>query len=216
MKRSGMLAAAYTLFDELVWIAALNGLLMLFTLLGGVVFGLAPSTVAASALVRKRHSGEHVRMFPEFWGHFRREFVRANTIGVPVLIALVALGLSWHYFTVGADVASAVISGVALVVFIVAVGIVAIAVPLYCNYEIPASRVIPSAVAFALTNPLLLLLALLVIAAGIGVTFILPGLLPFFTFGSISYLTTRLSLDFFVRNEKRLAEAAPTIPSAAR
>ena len=203
-----MLAAAYNLFDELVWIAALNGLILLHSVLGGLLLGVGPSLVAASTLVRKRQSGEQVRMFRDFWNEYRSEFTRVNAIALPTTLALGALALSWNYFATGNDLVSNVLSVIAAVVLVVAIGITSIAVPLSSHYDIPARRVIPAALAIALSSPLLLILSLAIIAAAVTLTYTLPGLLPFFTFGAVSYVTTRLALDFFNRNEKRLAAAS--------
>jgi hypothetical protein len=74
VNRGNVAAVACHAFDELVWITDLNAVWLLFTLLGGVVFGLAPAAVAASTLVRKRFSGEKVRLLAEFCTVYRREF----------------------------------------------------------------------------------------------------------------------------------------------
>ncbi|MEQ4567708.1 YesL family protein [Paenarthrobacter sp. CAP02] len=62
MASGGFSFKAYSLFDTLVWIACLNVLWIIFTVLGGVVFGFGPSTAAAQLLVRDK-----VRGVPHHW-----------------------------------------------------------------------------------------------------------------------------------------------------
>ena len=195
----------YSMFDALTWIALLNLGMILFTLLGGVVLGWAPASVAASSLVRKRARGESFSFFPTFWRDYRAEFVRANLLLQPFALVLVALLFSWQFFAAGSDVLSAVIAPICLVVGAVVVIVGSVLVPLVNHYEVPGRTAVASAVTFTLANPLLLLANAAAVTGVLAVTWFLPGLVPLFTFGLLSYVTTRLALDFFVRNDQRLS-----------
>jgi uncharacterized membrane protein YesL len=202
--RPGTLAArAWELVDVLTWIAALNLCFLVFSLLGGIIFGVAPSAVAASTLVRRRADGDIVRPITHFWPVYKAEFGRANLLLIPVGLVVLALGFSSLYFNAGTDSLSAVLSGVAVVLLAFSVAVIALLVPLYCSYDLPLPRYLPAAVRLSLANPLMMVLNLAVIVGVLAFTWILPGILPFFTVGLLSYLGTRLSLDFINRNEKR-------------
>lgn len=205
MRPGSRAAMAWEVFDVLAWIALLNLAWIAFTLLGGIVLGFAPSTVAASALVRRRVRGDVVRPLTAFWGVFRAEFLRANALLLPVAAGMAALLFSWQYFGRGADALSGILSVLALVLLPLGVAVAAVLVPLYCSYELPLRRYLPTALAFTLANPLLLVLTLVTIAGVAALSWFLPGVLPFFTVGLFSYLSTRLSLDFIDRNEHRVA-----------
>ena len=207
--RPGTLAArAWDIVDVLTWIAALNLAFWFFTLLGGIVFGVAPSAVAASTLVRRRSNGDIVRPLTAFWAVYKAEFFRANALLLPVGLALAALGYSCLYFQGGTDPLSGVLAGLAVVLLAFSVAAAAVLVPLYCSYDLPLGSYLPAAVRLSLANPLMVVLNLAVIAGVLAVTWVLPGILPFFTVGLLSYLGTRLTVDFINRNEKRrLADA---------
>lgn len=205
MRPGSRAAMAWEVFDVLAWIALLNLAWIAFTLLGGIVLGFAPSTVAASALVRRRVRGDVVRPLTAFWGVFRAEFLRANALLLPVAAGMAALLFSWQYFGRGADALSGILSVLALVLLPLGVAVAAVLVPLYCSYELPLRRYLPTALAFTLANPLLLVLTFVTIAGVAALSWFLPGVLPFFTVGLFSYLSTRLSLDFIDRNEHRVA-----------
>lgn len=215
MRPGSLVARAWEFFDALTWIALLNLAWIAFTLLGGVVFGFAPSTVAASALVRRRVRGDLVRPLTAFWGVYRAEFFRANVLLMPVAFGMAALLFSWQYFERGPDALAGILAGLALVLLGLCAAVGAVLVPLYCSYELPLHRYLPSAVAFTVANPLLLVLVLATVSGVLVLSWYLPGIVPFFTVGLLSYLSTRLSLDFIDRNENRLAASTRSPASLA-
>lgn len=200
-----MAARAYDFFDALTWIALLNVAFIGFTLLGGVVFGFGPSLVAGSTVVRRRVKGEAFQLFPGFWRAWKAELFRANALLLPAALVLAALLSSWQFFRTGQDGLSAVLAPATLVVAAICTIVVSVLVPLVTHYEIGLAAAVPAAVTLTLANPLLLILNGLILAGTALATAQLPGLLPFFSFGLAIYLTTRVALDFFVRNEIRLA-----------
>jgi len=208
MRPGSVSEKAWELFDALMWIAALNFAWLVFTLLGGVLLGFAPSTVAASTLVRRRTRGDVVHPLTAFWAVYRAEFVRANALLLPVALAMASLLFSLQFFVRGGDALSVVLAALAIVLLAFCAAASAVLVPLYCNYELPVRRYVPAAVSFTLANPLLLVLSLATVAGVLAVSWALPGIVPFFTVGLLSYFSTRLSLDFFDRNEKRRAASA--------
>lgn len=74
--------------------AYLNILWVLFTLLGAVVLGAIPSTVALFAIARKTAMGEEdIPVFKIFWSTYRTEFMRSNGLG----FIIIAIGLIWYF-----------------------------------------------------------------------------------------------------------------------
>ena len=69
-----------------IWIlkvAYLNLLWIGFSILGGVVFGLFPSTGAMYSITKKWINKEHVgRMHKEFWKVYKNEFFKLNQFGL--------------------------------------------------------------------------------------------------------------------------------------
>lgn len=70
-----MTDALYAGCEAVVKIAWLNGLWLLFTLLGGVLFGWAPSTAAMCAVIRKWLMGhKDVPVFALFLDTYKKSF----------------------------------------------------------------------------------------------------------------------------------------------
>lgn len=77
------------LFRLLEWpirLALLNLLWLAGVLAGLVIGGLAPATLAVSALLRNYLTGEPVQLWQDFWRHWRTALVRSQLpLGLPIL-----------------------------------------------------------------------------------------------------------------------------------
>jgi uncharacterized membrane protein YesL len=94
MERNRLLTGIYNLCKWITHFAYMNILWVLFTLLGGVVFGIIPSTVAMFAIARKTAMGEEdIPVFKTYWGTYRSEFLRSNLLG----LILTVMGLVWYF-----------------------------------------------------------------------------------------------------------------------
>lgn len=181
----------------LAWTAYLNLLWIAFTLLGGVVFGLGPATVAAYTLARRRDRGELFPTATEFWRIFRQEFIRGSALVLPVVLVGFVLVANLAA-TEGALWVATFVALVALA------GIGSYLVPLYVHYNLPLRAYLPKASLLALTRPaasVLLLSALTIIALATAAA---PILAPIISFGAWIQLNTWLCLRFFKENEALL------------
>ncbi|MDQ0208190.1 YesL family protein [Alkalicoccobacillus murimartini] len=75
----------YFFWLNLLWVGG--------TLLGGIVFGVMPSTTAVFTIARKTAAGEEdVPLFRTYWSIYRESFVRSNGVGALLLI----ISLIWY------------------------------------------------------------------------------------------------------------------------
>ncbi len=82
-----------------VWvsrIAWVNICWLSLTLLGFVIGGFFPATVAALVVIRRYLNGAVKVSWPDFYREWKREFIRANLAGWPLL--LVAFATAWYFF----------------------------------------------------------------------------------------------------------------------
>lgn len=190
----------------------IQALWLLGTLVGGVVLGWAPATMAAVDAAACAERGEPIR-----WGRaariWRKTFLRSQvTLGLPGLFVLAA---AWAALSSAVPLAAAFSLGAVLVVLTAAIAHIP---DLELRYDLRATRVFGRAVVLALAQApsSLVLLAVLVLWAAIVAA--LPGLAPFLGVAvpllAGHHLVSR-SLD---RNEDLLAAQAlrPTgVPRAA-
>ncbi|MFD2351644.1 extracellular solute-binding protein [Nonomuraea ferruginea] len=122
--------------SEVVWAARLNVLWIVFTLLGGVVLGLGPATVAAYTLARRHARGESIHALPEFWRVYRREFVRASLLVLPLaVVATVLVGNLLYFAALGPGARAWQVATLVALVALACVG--SYLGPLYAHYDLP-------------------------------------------------------------------------------
>lgn len=191
-------------FDAIYWVFAVNVLTLLFTIAGGVILGAAPAIIAGSELTRRRAEGRLFPVFRTFAGVWRREFWRANGLLAPfgVVLAILVIDLAWFRAS-GSFGTPAVLATVALVV-VATLG--SLTAGLYVTYDMPFGKYIVRATRWSLGNlPHFLLLALALVLIS-GVSYVIPGLLPFLTSGALVVIPALLCTAFFRSNERLLEE----------
>ncbi|WP_183091218.1 YesL family protein [Streptomyces radicis] len=188
--------------------ARLNALWLLFTLLGGVVLGAAPATVAAAHCVREHLAGRPRRPVATFARTWRAELVGANVALLPPAVLGAALGWNYVLFSAaGPEAAVPRLSTLAALVVLVAVGCW---LPgLYVHYDVPRRQFLTKGLRFALANPVPSVLQLLVPAALAYASSRLTILPLLVAVGAWCFLSTWLALRFFAENESRLADPRP-------
>ncbi|WP_049568027.1 YesL family protein [Nonomuraea sp. SBT364] len=193
----------YTACSEVVWMAQLNLLWIVFTLAGGVVFGIGPATLAAYALARRHAQGESIQAWAEFRDAYRREFARGSLLVLPVaVLAVVLVGNYLYFLTLGPDLG--VWRLATFVALLVLAGVGTFLGPLYAHYDLPIRGYIPKASLLALTRPASTVLLLFALWAIVYVTMTLPVLAPVISIGAWIHINTWLCLRFFQENEARL------------
>lgn len=82
------LGKIYNLFESVMFLAYLNLLWLLFTLLGAILFGWAPATAVSYKLLAKHFRGESTRdsLHRVFFEEYKTYFLRANYLGYSSLI----------------------------------------------------------------------------------------------------------------------------------
>jgi uncharacterized membrane protein YesL len=189
--------------SELIWVVRLNLMWLVFTIAGGVILGLGPATVAAYTLARRHARNETFQAWTEFWTVYRREFVRASLLVLPMaLLATVLIGNYLYFSALGPDMGTLRIA--TLVALIALAGVGAYVGPLYVHYDLPLWAYVPKASQLALMRPASSVLLLLALSAIAYVTSVAPILAPVISFGAWIYLNTWLCLRFFEENEARL------------
>ncbi|MEW9551744.1 YesL family protein [Nonomuraea sp. NPDC050783] len=203
MSHPAMSMKVQAVCSEIFWVARLNLLWIVFTLLGGVVLGLGPATVAAYTLARRHHRHESFQVWAAFWSVYRREFVRASLLVLPLVLAATVLAGNYLYLSALGSGAGA-LRAVTYVALVALAAVGAYLGPLYVHYELPLWGYIPKASLLALTRPASTVLLLFVLAAIVFAATTVPALAPLVSVGAWIYLNTWLCLRFFAENEARL------------
>lgn len=202
---------AYTVFDTILWIACLNILWMVFTILGGVVLGIGPSTTAAHIVVREKVQGNATPLMRRFAREYFKNFGRGNALGLPLLAVGVALALNWGYFSAGWDFGSQLASAGVLLAAVFAAGAACYLFPMFARYELPLPQYFLMSTRFAMRHLAGTVILLFVTAAAFFVCRWVPGLIPFFAVGAWLYVTGWLCDRFFTANDEAMAGAEAAV-----
>jgi len=205
-------ARAYSFFDTLFWIACLNMLWIIFTVLGAGILGIGPATAAAHIMVRRRVRGGSVPLLRDFVRAYIANFVRANIVIVPLLVVALALVMNWSYVAETNQPAPELLRAIMLLCATGLTGTLCYVFPMFARYELPAGRYVLTSSRFAARNLPGTVLLLFTTAACVYASVLLPGLILFFSFGVWIYVTGWLCDRFFAAND----EASETVGSTTQ
>lgn len=190
-----------------VWImniAYINLLWIAFTLLGLVVLGLLPATVAMFAVLRKWIMGNlDTSIFKMFRLFYRKEFLKSNVTGLVLFIIGYILYIDLTVFEFGQSIyEQAHRLGVLIIAAIYTMGLVFF-FPLYVQYDLKWLQYIKLTFLTGVSSPIR---AILMISIAIGICFVfakMPGLFLFFFGSFIGYLWLVIALPLFAKLEKK-------------
>ncbi|MCT1575736.1 YesL family protein [Oceanobacillus kimchii] len=209
MEVGGIWGNFYWLCLWIMRMAYLNILWGLFTLLGLIVIGFTPATVAMFRVIRKWLKKEtEIPIFETFWSTYKEEFLKSNiftiiivTIGLILLVDLSFLGSITEH-----PIYPLLLSGLFLCGFIYLVLILYI-FPLYVNYNLSRWLYIKYAILIGLTN-LHYTITMMIVISGLYYLFMrIPGLIPFFSISTTGLVIMGISyLSFKNLDKKRSME----------
>jgi uncharacterized membrane protein YesL len=203
MELGGIAGVFYTCCQWFVRFAYVNLLWMFLTVVGVVLFGLAPATVALFTVMRHWIKGEEaVPVFRTFWDTYKKEFVKANGIGFILLgvgyllyiyliylQSLTGLGYQFLYF---ASLSS-------LLLYIITLFY---AFPVFVHYELKVKDVLMQALVIGISYPL----HTLVMVVGSMIAYIIVEFLAFqffFMASTICFVIMLCAYRVFTRMEIR-------------
>lgn len=190
--------------ELLMWVAGLNLAILVFTMLGAVVLGLAPALVAAATVSRARLRGDAQPLFRTFARTWWQELVGANLLLAPFALAAALLAVNLAAFAGG--------GGPLVIAMWVALALVALAttfaVTMYVHYDLPRRRYATTAVRYLLHDLPATALVVAVTAVAAVVTGFVPGLLAVVSIGGWCYAVCGICLSCYARNDRLVAAAS--------
>lgn len=150
-----VMTAVNSFFDWVTRIALLNVLWIVFTLLGAVIFGLFPATVATFTIARKWVSGEtDIPVVNTFWNSYKKDFVQGNLLGYLLSVVAYVLYLDFVFLTVSPSNAVYLLTiPFVLITFIFTLTVLYV-FPVFVYYDMKLFQVLKSAFFIMLLHPL--------------------------------------------------------------
>ena len=192
----------YSLTEFITRLAYLNLLWILFSLGGLIIFGIAPSTVALFAVIRKSmiHKDKEFSVFKEYFGIFKKEFLRSNILGIFLGVFVV---LIWINFNILKTIT--VIPNILLVSFFAFLLVICLVIflyvfPVYVHFDITLKKVISTSLILGVGNFFYTLFMVLGLYIIYRILLFIPGIIPFLGTSMYVYFVMWLSLKVFGRS----------------
>lgn len=191
----------------LEWItkfAYVNLLWIIFTFVGGIVFGFYPSTIAMFAIVRDWLQGRSdLPVLKSFWEHYKSNFWKSNLLGIfiNVFFAFIAIDIYYIQINTNEQLAWTYVPLFAFM-FIVIMYLFYI-FPSFVHYDLKVVPLLKNAFLIMLISPIYTFFMIVCLAAIFFIMRMIPAL--FFIFGGITYafITTWLSHHAFHRIQEK-------------
>ncbi|MCH1626488.1 YesL family protein [Fredinandcohnia quinoae] len=189
-----------------IWMMKLayaNLLWILFTLVGLILFGLFPATVAMFTIVRKWLNEENdFKIFGTFWSIFRTEFFKVN--GFALIFGAISYILYVDFIFIQMNEGKpAFLIPVFFFILLSFVMTLLFFFPVYVHYRLKFFEYIKQAFFIAITCPLQ------TVSIGISVIVIyyiilfIPGIIPLFSGSVFALLANLISFSAFSKIKKR-------------
>lgn len=197
----------YRICEWITRLAYVNLLWIFFTIIGVVIFGIAPATVALFTIIRKWiffHDTE-IPVLKTFARTYKCEFWRANRIGLLLMAIAYIFYIDIIYLAHVPPEWKLPFSVALLIIFLFYMVMLLYVFPIYVHYELRFWQYMKYAFMIGMANPLMTLIML----ASVGILFLIlmyiPGLIPFFSISLAALVVMGSALRVFRKMEEKQA-----------
>lgn len=202
MQGKGFMLGFYRFSEWVMRLAYVNLLWILFILVGGIILGFGPSTVAMFAVTRKWVMGEvDIPVYKTFWNSYKTEFKKANVLMILLLLIGYVLYLDLKFFQGQEGIIYVLISYIMLGLMFLYVVITMYIFPIFVHYELKLFQYFRNAFLFSLMHPFLTIIMGVFCLTIYYLLIYVPGLIPFFGGGLFSLGLMWLSYRSFISFE---------------
>jgi uncharacterized membrane protein YesL len=155
MDTSGFMGSFNKLLEWISRLALLNILWISFTLLGLVIFGFFPATVAMFAVVRKWMLGnEEMSIFKTFWNAYKREFLKSNLLGIIIVAIGLILYIDYQFILNSSNRFVSILYVPFFIITLIVISMLFYIIPIFVHYDMKISQVIKNSFFVMIMNPL--------------------------------------------------------------
>jgi uncharacterized membrane protein YesL len=200
---SSSMRGFYRISEWIMNFAYLNILWITFTLLGLILFGIFPATVAMFVIVRKWVQGHRdFHIFKNFWYSYKKEFLKSNLLG---LILLIIGGILYtdFLFVKGHEVNLVQYTYYPLLIVVVTFILAMLYVfPIYVHFETKLLHILKNSVLLMIMSPLITIMMVTLIIIFYYILKFIPGLTPLFGASFLAYIIMWSSNFVFLKIER--------------
>lgn len=183
----GFVKGYYTLAVWITRFAYVNLLWVMFTILGLLIFGFIPATVAMFSVVRKWIVGDKdIAIFKVFWDSYKSEFLKANLIGYILFIIGYLLTIEFQILRAQESLVYLIASYGVIAVFILYFIVLLYFFPIFVHFNLKAIHYIKWPLIVGIVHPILTIFLTVAVISINYITFLTIPALLFFFGGSVT------------------------------
>jgi uncharacterized membrane protein YesL len=190
----GWMNGLYSISEWVMRLAYVNILWMIFSLLGLVILGFFPATVAMFAVVRKWVRKEmDVPVFKLFWTTYKAEFLKSNLLGL--IIGFAGVVMYFNFTIIEATVIPAFkwLYIPYIIITVLYLFTLLYIFPVFVHFNIKLKEVVKNAFILMTVNPLVTFSKAVLTGVLCFLFLKFPGVIPFFSGSLIALLLMFLS-----------------------
>ncbi|GAB2567504.1 YesL family protein [Gracilibacillus alcaliphilus] len=203
MFENGWFGKFYRFGDVVFMLLYINLLWVCFTLIGLVLFGIGPSTVAMFKIFREYWMNEDrdVEVFKTFKQTYKQEFIRANMLTFILLLIPYMIYVNSNFLAIDNETWAAVLHYMQILAMIVYSIMLIYIFPMYVHYHNHLFNYFRNAILVAFYHPLRTIYALAACLTLHYLFFSLPVFLFFFGASLTGFIVTWIVYRTFLRIE---------------
>ncbi len=188
MELNGFLGVFYKIGEWVIRFIYVNVLWILFTLLGLVILGFMPSTVALFTIMRKWMNSEDFPVFNTYLTSFKEAFKKMNIVGLVLGIFIFILYLDYQIILIGTGTIFQIIAIVFIVILFIFALMLLYLFPVLAQYDLKVFAYFKYSLLFAFVSPLATISMLVGLLFTGYLMSIVPGLIPLFAVSSLAFI----------------------------
>lgn len=203
----------YTALEWITRFAYLNLLWVVFTLLGGVLFGFYPATTSMFAICREWLKGNaDLQLFNSFWEFYKKEFLKSNLLGVFINVLLLFIALDIFYIQTSPN-EQLDWTYVPLFAFILLFTFFLFYLfPSFVHFDVKVPQVIKNAFLLMLVSPAATAVIVLCFVPLFFIMRLFPALAFLFGGSLYAFLTTWMAMYAFGKTHKKASHQKESLP----
>lgn len=155
MDTSGFMESLNKLLEWISRLAFLNLLWISFSLLGLVIFGFFPATVAMFAVARKWMLGnDEMSIFKTFWTVYKQEFWKSNLLGLMISMISIVLFIDFRFVQLAENGLASILYVPFFIITFIFISMLFYIIPIFVHYDMKLSQVIKNSFFVMIMNPL--------------------------------------------------------------
>ncbi|MDR7078691.1 putative membrane protein YesL [Neobacillus niacini] len=199
----------YRLMEWMMRLAYLNFLWFIFTLLGGIVFGWVPATLAVNKSLRKfMIENESISIFPYFWNVYRKQFIRSQIVNVLFIALGLLLFIDMKFFMSG-NHALFILGKMVTIQLVIGYFVLFIYFfTIYAHQEMRFIEKVKNSILYGIVHPIKSLLMLINSSLLIMLFLFFPQLFIFFGVSSLAYFNILCSQKVLYKKNNSISHSS--------